>query len=82
MNPEQLLNLAEEAIAHRPDSAANNWWICCQRGKIHCVPAYSIMDGDNIFGIYSTDELVAGLTRSQWTLLLHKMAVFFERKIL
>jgi len=81
MNPEQLLNQAEEAIAHRPDSAARNWWVCYVRGKIRCVPTLSIIDDGNIFGTYTTDELRIGLTINQWDLMCYKMSKFFrERK--
>jgi hypothetical protein len=82
MNPEQLLNSIETVISKRPVSSSNRWVICWLNNKLQCLPSDSVKDDGNIFGNFSTDELINGFSIKQWSDLSRNIVIFLRSKSL
>lgn len=79
INPETLLNKAEQAIRDRAPSATRLWMICFLKGKVQCIPNRNGQTPEYVFFVITDQEARNGLTPHDWNCLAAKMLTFFER---
>lgn len=79
-NPEEMLKLAEKAIAQRNIGLALTFVLCDIAGDLACIPAKNNKATNVVFIRLSEHQLQFGLTSAMWNKLSIKLARFYAER--
>ena len=82
MNPEHLLNMAEEAMIRAKSADAFRWVIIVRHGKIECVPRKSRLASETMIMELDQHQVRFGLTSDGWNTLSHSLAKYWKEQSL
>lgn len=78
MNIEEVLAVAEKAIARPLDHTAANYWLLIRRGELLCVPSKCKHPEDKLVYLLTNHQLNHGLTSADWADLGNKLLKYYK----
>jgi len=80
MNPEQILNAVETAIANRKHSKCDRWFLCWKDGQIEALPIETIPRPKTRFFTFTRTEIEKGFSKLEWDTIQIKLTCFLHQK--